>query len=249
MCVKDSNVSVRGDSKPTMAEFVDRKTFRETVENLEKQIKDLGTQKSAAKAELEDTKDKIGSIKELKQEAKAFVTFHGYSKLLGTSSFFQKTLWLVCLPPLSGFCLYLVVNLYQQYLEFNVVTQLRIREEKNLTFPAVTICVQSHPSLETRDLKDVLFHCTIKVVQEETCTINDFFHYQVIIIIMWELRIPSLMYRVNEWLVFKLWKKYTGFNWNNYIYLRQRTWRILRKSPQFNTFYLNLNKIIFLTVM
>ena len=195
------------DLKPTTSELVDQNKIMEAIlkiESMENKIKSLPEEKSE---ETEDTKDLIKSVNELKKEAKAFVTKNGYSKLLGTHIFFKKIFWLVTWFPLFGYCLYLLIDSYKQFMEFNVVTQIKRNSEDEMTFPAITFCLQTllyndgNLQFRTLEFSDAFFNCDIsqiKPANQYQCSIADFFKFELQPIIQNDFKNKYNCYQFNS---------------------------------------------------
>jgi hypothetical protein len=171
---------------------------------MENKIKSLPEEKSE---ETEDTKDLIKSVNELKKEAKAFVTKNGYSKLLSTHIFFKKIFWLVTWFPLFGYCLYLLIDSYKQFMEFNVVTQIKRNSEDEMTFPAITFCLQTlgyndgNLQFRTLEFSDAFFNCDIsqiKPTNQYQCSIADFFKFELQPIIQNDFKNKYNCYQFNS---------------------------------------------------
>ena len=184
-----NNKVLHETSQPTTTEYVEKRTFMEAVlklEALDTKLKFLSCKLNDGKEdidadnteEVEDTKDKISSFKDVRKEAKAFVKINGYSKLLSTNVFFKKIFWLICWFPLLGYCIYLSIDMYQQYRQFDVVTQIKVNEEIGPTFPAVTICLSTYgqDGLTPLNISNMFLECSF---EGKICIINDFINYQI----------------------------------------------------------------------
>ncbi|XP_028411225.1 degenerin deg-1-like isoform X2 [Dendronephthya gigantea] len=69
-----------------------------------------------------------------------YTTAHGFSRLEGSKGFFWKIFWaLVCLGSFGMF-VFQVHGLFEQWLSRPITTTVRITFEKQVPFPAVTIC-------------------------------------------------------------------------------------------------------------
>lgn len=161
-------------------EFIDKKTFLEVVRRLEKEIKSLSTHRR--------TEAKIKIVGDLKNELIAFVTIGGYSKLLGTGSFFQKVFWLICMVPLFVYCMILVDENLKEYQEWSVISQIVVREEDYITFPAITFCIQKQNTdtpvgeedYTQVNLTNVFVSCDFKKVGGSNCSLNDFYNLKLL---------------------------------------------------------------------
>lgn len=161
-------------------EFVDKKTFLAVVGRLETKIESLSTPRR--------NEAKIKSLRDLKNELTAFVTIGGYSKLLGTGSLCQKVFWLVCMLPLFVYCMILVDENLKEYQEWSVVSQIVVREEDYITFPAITFCIQEQNTdtpgeevcTQVNLTTDVFVSCDFKRVGGSNCSLDDFFNVKLL---------------------------------------------------------------------
>ena len=164
-------------------DVVDKKTFQETVENLQNQIISLKSQitQDNRNGDFKSKSNKGKSFREYKKEAVILISTKAYLSLLCTHKFFKNIIWLVCILPLIGYCIYLLVDSYQQFLEYNVVTQIKIDEEYPMIFPAITFCplkaeIKDKPEFVTLHLNTVFVGCSFELMN---CSINDFIEYKV----------------------------------------------------------------------
>ena len=165
-------------------ETVDKKTFQETVENLQNQIRSLKSQMSQnnRNVDIKAKNNKDKSFREYKKEAINLIATKAYLSLMCTQEFFKNIIWLVFILPLIGYCIYLLVDSYQQYLEFNVVTQTKINDEYPMIFPAITFCplkfdFKEKPPFVKLNLSNVFESCTFENLT--SCSIDDFIEYKV----------------------------------------------------------------------
>lgn len=151
--------------------YIDEKTFLETVSRLENQIASL---QSKQNEQQESTK--ITSFKQLRSEIGAFLSLNGYSRVLRTNSLLKKIVWLTCALALISYCMFLVNKNYSEYKEANVITNIKYIENDSLLFPAVTICIQEYKSqrqlMLSHNLSDVLVDCSFE--GSTKCSASDF---------------------------------------------------------------------------
>lgn len=115
--------------------------------------------------------NKINSLTAVKNEVQAFASIGGHSKLLDTNSFFKKVLSLAFMIPLLGFCVYFVHSNYSEFKEYLVVTQLIVKEEDVMVFPAITLCSHDLTKYDA-NLSNWLISCEFKGAGQ--CSMNDF---------------------------------------------------------------------------
>ena len=80
-------------------------------------------------------------MKEVNQELKAMFSCNTYSVILKTNSVVKKIFFLVCMATLFIGCMYYIEQNYLDFRENNILTQIKIRENKTLVFPALTVCI------------------------------------------------------------------------------------------------------------
>ena len=129
-------------------EFISKQLFFEVVKRLEENINENSKGVNTLKKRTESIADKIRSFKDLKKELKGFFSANGYSAILSTNSATKKLFCVLCLITLFSACMSYAVQNIQSFKEYNVVTQIKIRENLTIIFPAVTLCLQG---LKTND--------------------------------------------------------------------------------------------------
>jgi hypothetical protein len=67
-------------------------------------------------------------------------TIHGIPSFIRTDRLVLKLMWLFFFTASSGFCFYLIVRSINEYLMYDVVTQIRVLYEFPAVFPTVYIC-------------------------------------------------------------------------------------------------------------
>jgi len=67
-------------------------------------------------------------------------TSHGYPNIFRNKSRFIKAMWFILLVISTSFCGLLIVKTVTEYLEFEVVTKIRVLNEIPFEFPTITIC-------------------------------------------------------------------------------------------------------------
>lgn len=153
-----------------LSETIDKKTFLETVLRLEQKIDSL-----------KEEKNKIKSFEGVKQELKAFASPDSHSKVLGISSCFKKLFLVFFYILLVASCLYFIVITVIEYADYNVVTEIKVREEETMTFPAVTFCLMKfNPMTEqiiSRSLEDAVIKCLF--LGQGPCRFKEFSHFQL----------------------------------------------------------------------
>ena len=110
---------------------------------------DVANELTALKQENQHLKDQISlfpdesinSWKDLTNELIAIFSLNGSSKLLGTNNLFRKFFWLICMAGLTYGGVYYVISNVQSYQAFEVVTQIEVKYQDKMTFPAITFCV------------------------------------------------------------------------------------------------------------
>lgn len=151
------------------------------------EIKNLKNQNKLLVRKVENFTDKIKSFNDLKTEFRAFFSINGYSEVLNTNSLFKKVFWLVCLATLFITCANLVKINYNEFKEYSVLTQLKVKETKTMTFPAVTICLRENrygdlslikTSSRDLNLSDVMYGCYFES-KAAKCSSDDFEKIQI----------------------------------------------------------------------
>ena len=67
-------------------------------------------------------------------------TSHGYPNIFRTKYLSIKILWVFSLMTAIGFCLFLLIRGINAYLEFNVITNIEMIDERPVEFPTITVC-------------------------------------------------------------------------------------------------------------
>lgn len=124
----------------------------------------------------ESTRQQFKSLKDLKAEINAFFSLKGYSMLLSTNSVVHKALFLICVISLLIYSLILIGGSYQDFKEYNVVTQIKVIENESMIFPAVTFCAQDWVTAASVGLEGVLGEC---LYDNYNCSLNDFEEFKV----------------------------------------------------------------------
>lgn len=140
---------------------------KDEVHELKKQNQQLTQQNQQLAKKLESAADKLKSLKDFKKEFRAFFSIDGHSELLDTSSRFKKLFCLISMLFLFVYCMIFVDLNYKDFQANDVVTQIRVKENESLIFPALTLCVHEistapdliHNNLTTLKISDVLLHC------------------------------------------------------------------------------------------
>ena len=91
---------------------------------------------------------------------KKFFT-HKKSNFYAPLKFFPKKVFcIMCMIPLFSACVFYVAENYSDFSEYNVLTQIKIKENKTMLFPAVTVCLyDSKNRALVIDLGKVLNDC------------------------------------------------------------------------------------------
>jgi hypothetical protein len=141
-------------------EYISKRHFIEVVKKLKKQIKRSNHKIELLTRRTESVTDKIKSFKSLKQELSGIFSYNGYSSLLHTKNFFKKVFCIICMIALFSACVFYVAENYSDFKEYNVLTQIKIKENKTMLFPAVTVCLyDSKNRALVIDLGKVLNDC------------------------------------------------------------------------------------------
>jgi len=82
----------------------------------------------------------VDDLKESLYVSIDMATWHGYIHMVTCRSMLGKILWLICIYSSSGFCAYMGVQNYFDFLTFPVTTTSRYINEKESLFPSVAIC-------------------------------------------------------------------------------------------------------------
>jgi hypothetical protein len=68
-------------------------------------------------------------------------TIHALPNIARSDNLLIKAMWLVCFLGSAGFCVFLIVESIQDYLQYDVVTKISSVYEMPAPFPTVTICI------------------------------------------------------------------------------------------------------------
>ena len=153
--------------------------FKQDTKSELQQLQERAAQLAAQVAEV--SSDEIGNWEQLRQELGSLFSASGYSKLLGTRSLFHKLFWLFCFAWLVYGCGHYVLGNVAGYLDYEVITQIKMREDASLNYPAVSLCF--HELSFAADLKgsnltdlgigQVLYHCFFEY-ERNLCSVDDF---------------------------------------------------------------------------
>ncbi len=67
-------------------------------------------------------------------------TFHGVPRIISSERLFQKVFWIAIILAMYAYFSLSILNNVLEYLKYPVVTSINMVYEKEVTFPAVTIC-------------------------------------------------------------------------------------------------------------
>jgi hypothetical protein len=67
-------------------------------------------------------------------------TSHGYPNIFRTKYLSIKILWVFSLMTSIGFCIFLLIRGINAYLEYGVVTNIEMIDERPVEFPTITVC-------------------------------------------------------------------------------------------------------------
>ena len=81
-------------------------------------------------------------------------TFHCYPKIFQTKNIYAKLTWSLIFVLFSCLTFWLVVKGIIDYLEFDVVTKIRVISPQSITFPTVTICEAN--TFTTKQAEDLI---------------------------------------------------------------------------------------------
>jgi hypothetical protein len=115
---------------------------------------------------METFADKVKSFKGIKKELKAFFSINGYSEVLGTNSLLKKVFWIIVFIALFASCMYVVDRNVRGFQANEVVTQFKVLDDQNMTFPALTFCVIElilHPlNITSKNFTQKLYGCSFE---------------------------------------------------------------------------------------
>ena len=159
---------------------IEQRTAR-SIEELRKELAEykISTDIRLNALKTQNEANQFRTFKDVKAEFKAFVTVSGYSKLLGTRSLFTKLLWLICVIPLFAYCLFLVHTSLEEFLQYHVVTQVLVKDEDTMVFPAITFCIREISpknifQLVAVDFAGAFQNCTFTNETFHICTLDNF---------------------------------------------------------------------------
>jgi len=179
----EQSAEIRSESDHSLqevkSEFVNKKTFLETIKDLEERI-------DKNEKERETYEESIRSFSELTRELQNVFSIKGYSKILKTDILLKKLLCLVFIIALFVLCIIFVNNNLQDYRGHKVTTEVARETNETLRFPAITVCaielnqsVSFDPvSIELTDR--LLADCSFtESDRKENCTLADFNNFNV----------------------------------------------------------------------
>ena len=67
-------------------------------------------------------------------------TLHGIPNVFRTNHLILKILWILAFLTSSSFCAYVVYESIANFMQFNVVTNIRINSENPITLPTISVC-------------------------------------------------------------------------------------------------------------
>ena len=158
--------------------------FLETVQQLEESIQATGKRIDTLVRNTECVADSLKSFKDLKREIRGFFSIKGYSTVFGTSSLIKKVFGLLCFVVLFSVCVCYADQNLRGFNENSVFTQIKIKENGTMAFPAVTVCLQERRLVNTTivtfalNLSSILSECFFENTNN-ICTANDFEYFQV----------------------------------------------------------------------
>jgi hypothetical protein len=79
-------------------------------------------------------------MKQVLREQMLVSTSHGLSHAVRNQHMPMKTMWVTFFILSTALCSYLIIQSIMQYLEFDVITKVRIVDETEAEFPRITIC-------------------------------------------------------------------------------------------------------------
>ena len=84
--------------------------------------------------------DKKEVIKNRLIEWSASSTAHGFPNIIKNKSKSLKLMWTICFLISLGSCTFMIIKSIKDYLQYDVITQIRVISESPTLFPTVTIC-------------------------------------------------------------------------------------------------------------
>ena len=118
--------------------------------------------------------NKITSFKDMKNKLKDIFSPNAYPEVFSTKSILKKVFCILCMIALLIACVFYIYQNYQDFSGHNVVTQIKIKENKTLLFPAISVCLYDVRNRSiVRNLKDFLCGCSFES-SVNTCTADDF---------------------------------------------------------------------------
>ena len=89
---------------------------------------------------MDNDRDKRVKILDVVRNRLSESTIHAIPNIFSINHLIIKIIWLVCLLVSASFCSYFIVSSIQDYLKYDVVTNIEIENENPIGFPSVTIC-------------------------------------------------------------------------------------------------------------
>ena len=90
--------------------------------------------------------DTIGSIPKRARIRQACInsglssTLHGFANIFRTDRVPIRIMWSICITISTLLCLWFIIDSIVDFNQFDVITETKIKREKELDFPAITIC-------------------------------------------------------------------------------------------------------------
>jgi acid-sensing ion channel 5 len=79
-------------------------------------------------------------IKSANLESLQALTIHGIPHLIRTKFLLIKIIWIILLLASTCLSIYFIIQTLNEFFDYNVTTEVRLKEEVEFVFPAVTFC-------------------------------------------------------------------------------------------------------------
>lgn len=101
-------------------------------------------------------------------------TSHGLPRIVEAEMLYQKILWTICLLASIALCSFMIVKTVSEYLQYDVITSIRIMSQEELTFPQVSVCVYDTTVSSATEEDFVILDCTFRYIDCNSLSIYKF---------------------------------------------------------------------------
>ena len=132
----------------------------------------------------------------------------GVPILIRSKQMVAKTVWLVCILILAGFCIYYVNEIFQSYYKYEVITNIDVIREEPSQFPAISFCMQLNDTKFASNTSNIILFCSFGY---QKCSLKDFEFYSFRDLYFSETFLKDAIFRWNMNFKMSLFFKYNFF--------------------------------------